>query len=105
MSDKWIRTKSKPQPFIQVQATLCPKDYSDLGFCLHIPATSVILTGMADTGCQSCLAGIKAISPLDLSRDYLIPVTMKMHAANNAGISILGAVILRFSGTASLASS
>ncbi|CAH3041519.1 unnamed protein product [Pocillopora meandrina] len=53
---------------------------------------------MADTGCQSCLASIKVIRRLGLCESDLIPVTMKMHAVNNKGISILGAVILRFSG-------
>ena len=53
---------------------------------------------MADTGCQSCLAGIKIIYRLGLKRQDLIPVTLKMHAANNKGIVILGAVIMRFSG-------
>lgn len=53
---------------------------------------------MADTGCQSCLASMKVIRRLGLHEDDLIPVTMRMHAANNNGIKILGAVILRFSG-------
>ena len=33
------------------------------------------------------------------NREHLIPVIMKMHAANSKGINILGAVIYRFSGT------
>jgi len=33
-----------------------------------------------------------------MSKRDLIPVTMQMHAVNNNGIKILGAVILRFSG-------
>ena len=53
---------------------------------------------MADTGCQSCLASIKVIRRLGLCEDDLIPVTMHMHAANNNGIKILGAIILRFTG-------
>ena len=53
---------------------------------------------MADTGCQSCLVGIKAVSHLGLRAEDLIPVSMKMHAANNNSIKILGAVILQFSG-------
>ena len=40
------------------------------------------------------------IRRLGLCKDDLIPVTMRMHAANNNGITILGAVILRFSGRA-----
>ena len=53
---------------------------------------------MADTGCQSCLAGMKVIHLLGLGKNDLLPVTLRMHAANNDGIKILGAVVLRFSG-------
>ena len=57
------------------------------------------LSAMADTGCQSCLASMKVIHRLGLRADDLIPVSMRMHAANNNGITILGAAIMRFSGT------
>ena len=53
---------------------------------------------MADTGCQSCLAGSYILKRIRLTSDDLIPVKMKMHAANNGGINIIGAVILWFTG-------
>ena len=56
------------------------------------------MSAMADTGCQSCLAGIKIANRLGFSERNLIPVTLKMHAANNRNIKILGACVLRFSG-------
>ena len=54
---------------------------------------------MADTGFQSCLAGIKIAHRLGFNERNIIQVTLKMHAANNRNIKILGATILRFSGT------
>ena len=53
---------------------------------------------MADTGCQSCLACLKIVKKLGLSTRDLIPVDIKMHAADNHDIHILGAAILRLSG-------
>ena len=53
---------------------------------------------MADTGCQSCLAGINLLKAMGLQKTHLIPVTMKMTAANSQGIEILGALPLRISG-------
>jgi hypothetical protein len=41
---------------------------------------------------------LKIIQHLGLHEKDLIPVTMRMYAANNNGISILGATILRLSG-------
>ena len=78
-------------------------DYKHFGFesLLTHPTRHADIMCMADTGCQSCLASIKAISRLGIKRQELIPVTMKMHAANKEGINILGAAILRFSGKTS----
>ena len=44
-------------------------------------------------------AGFTVINKLGLKQSDLIPVTLKMHAANGNGIKILGATILRISGT------
>ena len=98
LTDTWTRQSSKPQPFINITASISPSDYSALGFPTTVTPKSTTLSVMADTGCQSCLAGIKAINRLGVTSKDLIPVTMRMHAANNAGINILGAVILRLSG-------
>ena len=57
-----------------------------------------ILKVMADTGCQSCIAGLKAIKRLGIQKENLIPVTVKMSAANETSLQILGAAILRFTG-------
>jgi hypothetical protein len=53
---------------------------------------------MADTGCQSCLASLKIILHLGLREKDLISVTTRMYTANNNGINILDATILRLSG-------
>ena len=74
------------------------EDYADLGFPLESRTRSSILPSMADTGCQSCLGGMRLLLRLGMTADDLIPVSMKMHAANGKGINILGAAILRFSG-------
>ncbi len=98
LSETWIRSSSKAQPFIHLNIRILPEDYKALGFTLPSRTRTNVLPAMADTGCQSCLAGIKVIQHLGLSHTSLIPVTMKMHAANNKGIKILGATILRISG-------
>ncbi len=104
MSDTWTKQHSQPQPFLNLTAKVLTEDFESLGF----DSTSkggepkvISLSAMADTGCQSCLAGIKIIYRLGLRKRDLIPVDMKMHAANNKGISILGAVIMRLSGKSS----
>ena len=107
LSDSWVKQASKPQPFVKLNLEIAPEDYNQLGFSSYLSRSikerfsqpkSISVSAMADTGCQSCLTGIKVIYRLGLKDKDLIPVRMKMHAANNQGINILGAVILRISG-------
>ena len=98
LSDRWTRQASRPQPYIRLTLSVKADDYADLGFELQANTKPLTSSVMADTGCQSCLAGIQVIQHLGLTRAALIPVTMKMNAANEEGINILGAAILRFTG-------
>ena len=97
----WERRASDPQPFISVSVAANPLDAQDLGLPTPTYGTtpSASYPAMADTGCQSCLAGTKLLSKLGLDRKHLTPVTMKMTAANKSGIRIAGALALRISGT------
>ena len=76
-----------------------PEDYSACDLPVPSSRRKPINTAvMADTGCQSCLASLTIIKRLGLRQTDLIPVPMRMHAANNKGITILAATILRFLG-------
>ena len=68
------------------------EDYNHFGFTLTIPQRRSFVSAMADTGCQSCLVGLKIVKKLGLSTKDLIPVSLKMHAADNHDIRILGAI-------------
>ena len=92
--------RSKSQPYINLSIKVLPADYEALGFSLGGRQTSCInIPAMADTACQSCLVDMKVIRRIGLRERDLIPVSMKMHAANNKGIKIIGATILHIAGT------
>ena len=57
------------------------------------------ISALADTGCQSCLAGTNLLHKLNLTTSNLIPVKTKMRSANNEGINLLGAILLNLSGS------
>ena len=98
LSQSWVKKSSDPQPFINLTVSTSDEDYYKFGFKLSANPRSSNFDVMADTGCQSCLAGIRVIHRLNMKTSDLIPVTMKMRAANNKGINILGAAILRYTG-------
>ena len=101
LNDTWTKKSSQPQPYVNVSVETKVEDYKSLGYVSNFPSKprKSTVSAMADTGCQSCQAGIRIAHLLGLNERNLIPVTLKMHAANNRNIKILGATILHFSGT------
>ena len=98
LSQTWHRKRSSPQPFLNVTVKAVLGDYRALGYKISFPPTARPMNALADTGCQSCLAGMQVLHRLGLNQQDLIPVTMEMHTAIDNDIEILGAAPLRFSG-------
>ncbi|KAL8583505.1 hypothetical protein ACOMHN_056315 [Nucella lapillus] len=71
-------------------------DYTELGYKRPNTTNTIEQAALADTGCQSCLAGIHIVRQLGLHASNLISVEMKMHTADNKDIPIIGALPLLF---------
>jgi len=98
LSKSWIQRNSKPQPFLNVTVQICAQYYSELGLDDYkVSSLAASIPALADTGCQSCLTGLKVVQRHGFREEQLIPVTMRMHGVNNDGIRILGALLLRIS--------
>jgi len=97
-SNRWLGRSSKPQPFVSISVSIEKEDYEHFGFQLSFSPDNILIDAMVDTGCQSCLVGLRLIEKTGMSRRDLIPVTMRMHSADNHNISILDAVIFRLCG-------
>ena len=97
-SQRWRRQTSQPQPTVDLELSVDPADYSSLGVECPNRTTTITQRVIADTGCQSCLAGTNLLRRLGIAEDELVPTSMRMHAANGNHIELRGAVILRISG-------
>ena len=97
-SQRWHRQASRPQPTVDLELSIDPTDYNSLG--LECPTRTATITqqAIADTGCQSCLAGTNLLHRLGIMEDELVPTSMRMYAANGNPIELRGTVILRISG-------
>ena len=100
LCDTWEKRASAPQPTVNVEIQAFPADAKDLGFqsTLRLPTRSTNILAIADTGCQSCLAGTSLLHQLGLNTSHLTPTSMKMKAANQDPIGIVGALTLRITG-------
>ena len=83
---------------VKLLISLAHLAYPRLDYKSPNPTPTVQIFAMADTGCQSCLMGAKLLKKLGLKQENLIPVTMRMHAASNNQVTILGAIILNITG-------
>ena len=97
LNDTWKRRQSDPQPCVNISVSAIPSDAEDIGVrsTIKAPTQPIQYSAMADTGCQSCLAGTDLLHKLGLQAHHLLPVSMQMTAANNGGIQIIGALPLR----------
>ncbi len=77
------------------------EDCTQLRFKLSEPTRQSFVTAMVDTGSQSCLAGLQVVEKLGISTKDLIPVDLRMYAADIHNIHILGAFIMQCSGKSS----
>ena len=96
VNDRWKKRSSAPQPTLEIKVQALPSDAKDLGIeKLKNPTKRITTLAIADTGCQSCLAGKSLLKELGLNTSHLTPTSMKMRAANQDPIGIIGALALR----------
>ena len=102
LCDTWRRRRSDPQPVTKFNVKFDLADVHNLGlkYTGKFPSATPTVShpALPDTGCQSCLSGPNLLKVLHLNQSDLIPVRMKMNAANEKGINILGALPLTISG-------
>ena len=102
LTNTWKKGRAQPQPTFKLSATLIMTDLSALTLGsapIHGNTNTITVTALADTGCQSCLAGSNLLHKLGITSTDLIPVRTKMRSANNEGIKLLGAILLMLSGS------
>ena len=95
VTHSWSKKQSSPQPYITITVETQPDDYIRLGQRLKAPQRRFTTQAMADTGCQSCLAGTATMRKLGLTPKELLPVCLRMRAANDSQITILGAILVK----------
>ena len=71
-----------PQPNLNVSISARAEDFRRHGHTLREETYNLATTAMADTGCQSCLAGPTLLANLQLTATDLIPVNLTMHSAS-----------------------
>ncbi|GFS07404.1 hypothetical protein ElyMa_004730200 [Elysia marginata] len=100
LCDAWQKRSFDPQPIVNVSVQALTADAADLGLqsTADRATNKIKIQAVADTGCQSCLAGTSLLNRIGMNISQLIPTSMKMKAANQNSIEILVALVLRITG-------
>ncbi len=93
--DTWSKTSTPDQPHVNLTLRLVKEDYIRLGGKTPLGTKEATVQALADTGCQSCIAGTEVMSTMGIKLRMLLPATIKMRAANGSDIPLLGAAIIR----------
>jgi hypothetical protein len=81
-SGSWTQRRSPPQPTLTVAITTNRADYQVHGHTLRVEGSNQSAEALADTGCQSCLAGPQLMRSLGLEKRDLILASLTMRLAS-----------------------
>ena len=90
----WRQRPADKQPLLKIDVKPCNEMYDDLQVCPPPVSTLISLEGVADTGAQSCLWSLRQFYKCGFKKNHLVPVKLKMEAANRESITISGAIFL-----------
>ena len=100
IGDSFCPSAPQPQPVMELRAYIMHDAHATLG--VHWkgsrkgPQEGVVVKGLADTGCQTCTAGVDFLETIGCPRSYLIPTRHRIVGITNDNLGIIGALFVRF---------
>ena len=91
---KWASKRIEDHPEVQIGIRVDTSAYTDLKLSKPAPTTkrNIQSLGLADTGAQMVVMGLNIIYALGIRKKDLVPVGMKIKAANMGGLKLLGGI-------------
>ena len=98
---KWAKTRIEDHPEVLVEIEPDTDGYEELNLEIKPPVRvkSSQVNALVDTGAQMVVMGIKTVYSMGMGRKHIMPVGMKIKAANTGGLTLLGGVLIKISGT------
>merc|ERR1712082_156635 len=95
LDGQWSEGPVEGHGNIQLSVSLCVGAYGILD-PPRVPTRSgkLVVSVLADTGAQMCVAGIRVALQLGLKSKDLVPCELKINSANNSGLDVLGAMFV-----------
>ena len=96
---RWVARPSKPHPMLTVTMTPLPLDHASFGHPMQdiSKLTSVTMSMVADTGCQSTIIPLKSAYKLGIQNKDILPVKLIMRGAIKEDLGVMGGIIVYIS--------
>ena len=88
----WTKTRIEEHPEVEIRIQPDPQGYQELAPQIILPQQikAYRSNALADTGAQMVVIGENMITAMGLKREHVIPVKMKIKAANMGGLTLIG---------------
>ena len=94
----WTTGSVESHEKVQLSLSLCKEAYGILDPPrVPLKSSTRVVSVLADTGDQMCVVGIRVALQLGLKAGDLVPCSLRINSANNAGLETLGAMFLMLS--------
>ena len=97
---KWAKVRVEDHPEVQVKLELDMEGYEELQLQPRPPSChkSCDSTALVDTGAQMVVVDLKTVYSMGLGKKHVIPVGMKIKAANTGGLKLIGGILVKITG-------
>ena len=93
----WSNAKLEDHGRVRLHLQLCHGTAKEQGFREPRATRSTVVSGLADTGAQMCVAGMDVADKLGIRRQDLLKPQMRISVADNSGLTVAGAAFLTIS--------
>ena len=95
----FIPTRPKPSPKIDVNVSMMHAAHKKFGVCWRGSHKGIFkpktVEAVADSGCQTCSAGIDVLQQIGCPESYLVPTSHQTVGITDSFLDIAGSVFLR----------
>ena len=100
---RWANVKIEDHPVVQITIKPEIQGYKELNWDIKLPRKVKELSSSAlvDTGAQMVVIGIDHVHKMGMCKSNLIPVKLRIKAANSGGLKLLGGVLVEIMGRSS----
>ena len=98
--EEFVPKTPSQSPYLPVEATMMRAAHEKLGVKWQGSRKNAFAThqvkGLADTGCQTCTAGMDFLEAMGCPESFLVPTSHRIKGITKSGLGIVGSIMVRF---------